>query len=231
MTDAAGHDLAAFATPAGGGEAVVGGDATTRPAAAAPRSDPATSPDGRYTATTRDQNVVLIDHRHGDVAVPLSTDGKPGDAYDGDFRWSPDSTRLVALRTQDGDHRQVTLVQSSPPRQLQPRVERFDYLKPGDRIPLTRPHLFDVPGRKAIAVSDALFPNPWAVEDVRWEPDGRRFTFEYNQRGHQVLRVIAVDAATGAATAVVDEQTKTFIDYAGKHVPATSSTRPTSWSG
>ena len=226
VTDAAGKTLAAYQATAAGGDAIVG-DATIRPTTAPatappPRGRPvrpgddATSPDGRYTAAVLNHDLVLLDRRHGNAAITLTTDGTAADGYDGGFCWSPDSTRLVATRTVDGDHRQVTVVQSSPPGQVQPRVERFDYLKPGDRIPLTKPHLFDVPGRRQIPVSDALFPNPWAVEDVRWEPAARRFTFRYNQRGHQVLRVIAVDGQTGDATAVIDERSKTFVDYADK---------------
>ena len=37
----------------------------------------------------------------------------------------------------------------------------------------------------------------WERGDVHWEPDSGRFLFLYNQRGHQVLRVIGVEAATG----------------------------------
>ena len=39
-----------------------------------------------------------------------------------------------------------------------------------------------------------------------------RFTFLYNQRAHQVLRFVAIDGETGKASAVIDEQSKTFID-------------------
>jgi dipeptidyl aminopeptidase/acylaminoacyl peptidase len=46
-----------------------------------------------------------------------------------------------------------------------------------------------------------------------WRADSRAFTFEYNQRGHQVYRVIEVDAATGAARAVISEEPKTFFFY------------------
>ena len=38
-------------------------------------------------------------------------------------------------------------------------------------------------------------------------------TFEYNQRGHQVFRVIEADAATGKARAVISEEPKTFFNY------------------
>ncbi|MES2179991.1 MAG: DPP IV N-terminal domain-containing protein [Gemmatimonadota bacterium] len=40
--------------------------------------------------------------------------------------------------------------------------------------------------------------------------------FEYNQRGHQVYRVIEIDAASGKARAVIDEQSPTFFEYSAK---------------
>ena len=173
------------------------------------------SPDGKWVAFHKGHNVWLRDHAAG-AEEALSTDGAAGDGYEGDLSWSPDSQRLVALKTKAGEDHKVYLVESSPKDQVQPKLHTISYLKPGDRIAITMPHLFDVVGRKQISVSDALFPNPWALEDVRWDQDSRRFTFFYNQRGHQVLRIIGIDATTGEAKAIVDEQSKTFIDYAGK---------------
>ena len=40
--------------------------------------------------------------------------------------------------------RNVTLVESSPRDQLQPKVSTYFYLKPGDDIPQSKPHLFDI---------------------------------------------------------------------------------------
>jgi dipeptidyl aminopeptidase/acylaminoacyl peptidase len=104
-------------------------------------------------------------------------------------------------------------------------LHSYDYLKPGDDIPLSKPQLFDPHQRKHIPVSDALFPNPWSVSRVRWEPDSSAFTFLYNQRGHQVMRVISVAAANGEPRAIVDEQPETFFCYSSKtfleHLPAT----------
>ena len=61
---------------------------------------------------------------------------------------------------------------------------------------------------KEIPSSDELFKNPWSISDVRWQPDSRRFTFVYNQRGHQVLRVVVVDGETGEAAALIDDTTR-----------------------
>ena len=179
-----------------------------------PESRTGESPDKRWQAFIKDSNVWLRSAAGEELA--LTSDGSADDAYGGEFRWSPDSTRLVAIRTAKGDDRKVYYVESSPKDQLQPKLHSYSYLKPGDRIPVEKPHLFDVAARKPIPVSEDLFPTPWSITDVRWMPDSSRFTFLYNQRGHQVLRVVAVDASTGAARAIVDEQAKTFIDYADK---------------
>lgn len=182
------------------------------------------SPDGKYVAFFKDHNLFIREPESGEE-YSLSTDGSADDEYSGRVWWSPDSKRVVALRTKAGDDRKVYYVESSPKDQLQPKLHSYDYLKPGDRIPLAKPQLFDPDKRKHIALSDELFPNPWSITELRWEPDSSRFTFLYNQRGHQVMRVVAVNAESGEARAIVDEQCKTFFCYSSKqflqHLPAT----------
>ncbi|MBL8761244.1 MAG: prolyl oligopeptidase family serine peptidase [Phycisphaerae bacterium] len=146
---------------------------------------------------------------------PLSTDGSPNDPYDGRFFWSPDAARLIAMRTTKGGDRKVTYIESTPTDQLQPRVKTYEYLKPGDDIPLSRPRLFDAAARTQIPVDESLFSNPWSADNFRWEPDSSRFTFLYNQRGHTVMRVISIDAG-GKVLALVNEECTTFFDYAAK---------------
>ncbi len=182
-----------------------------------------TSPDGKWRAVIEDSNVVLWNVK-ADTVAALTTDGKVGDAYNR-VSWSPDSTKFIAMKTKSGGDRKVTLVESSPKAELQPKTSTYAYLKPGDPIPWTKPHLFDVATKKEIPVSDELFPNPWDLGREHWSPDSKRFYFLYNQRGHTVMRVNAIDAATGKVAAVVDEECKTFFDYANKtylqHLDAT----------
>ena len=173
-----------------------------------------TSPDGKWQVAIRDFNVVLIDAKEK-TETKLSTDGKADDSY-GRLIWSPNSAKFIALKTKAGGDRKVTLVETSPRDQLQPKTSTYFYLKPGDAIPLTKPHLFDVATAKEIQTSDELLPNPWAVSHEHWSSDGKRFFFLYNQRGHTVMRVLAIDAASGKVTAVVNEECKTFFDYANK---------------
>ncbi len=183
-------------------------------AAQPPRRGNSDSPDGKWTAFTKENNVWLREVKTKEE-TQLSKDGKADDSY-GRVFWSPDSKKLIAIRTKAGGDRKVTLVESSPRDQLQPKTSTYDYPKPGDPIPLPKPHLFDVENKKEIAVSDELFPNPWSVNYEHWSKDSKHFYFVYNQRGHTVMRVLDIDAETGKETAIVNEECKTFFDYNSK---------------
>ena len=174
------------------------------------------SPDGLWAVAMHGDDLMLRD-KAGGAEFPLTTDGKPDDGYAIDrVWWSADSSHLVAMRVAAGQEHKVYTVESSPKDQLQPKLRTIDYLKAGDRIEHSRPCLFDVATRKQVRIPEELFPNPWSIQDVRWAADSSRFTFVYNQRGHQALRIIAVAAADGSARAIVEEISKTFIDYSGK---------------
>jgi dipeptidyl-peptidase 4 len=172
------------------------------------------SPDGRWEAIIKDNNVWL---RGGGEEFALSHDGTAADAYGSLLFWSPDSKRLAAVRTRQVEERNVYFIESSPRDQVQPKLHSHTYVKPGDPLPTARPRLFDVAGRKPIPVDPKLFDNPWSIEDYRWAADSSRFTFVYNQRGHQALRLLAIDAASGAVRPIIDEHSPTFIDYSGKY--------------
>ena len=136
-------------------------------------------------------------------------------ALDGPHRWAPGFGHLVAWEVEPAEPHPVHLVESSPRDRVEPRLVTLDYLKPGDRIERRWPRLFARDGRE-IPLDRSLFPEPWSIDRVRWSADGSRFTFLYNQRGHQLLRLVAVDAATGQARMVVEERSPTFVDYAHK---------------
>ena len=177
------------------------------------KSRPRMSPDGKWMAFVDNYNVAIRPFG-GDKRTVLSTDGSEGHYYDGgSIVWSPDSTKIAAYRVRPGYRRMVHYVASSPEDQLQPQHWALQYAKPGDLVDHEQPVLFDVRGQKQITIDPRLFPNPYDLSDLIWRKDSRAFTFEYNQRGHEIFRVIEVDAATGAARAVVSEEPKTFFYY------------------
>ena len=179
--------------------------------------DENTSPNGKWTAFIKDANVQLKDAVTSKTSA-LTTDGNVCDAYHG-IHWSPDSTAFVSVRVRKGQEHNVTIVESSPGDQLQPKLRVLDYLKAGDELPVPRPVIFDAATGQATVIDNSLFPTFFTEHgnlDVRWSPRSDEFFFDYNQRGHQLYRIIAVNAKTGAARLVVEEASKTFIDYTQK---------------
>ncbi len=124
-----------------------------------------------------------------------------------------DRTHLLAFKTIPEQEHNVYEVESSPRDQVQPKLHTLHYLKPGDQIAHSRPHIFDITAMKEIPVKDDLMPNPWSLNQAEWDADSKRVTMLYNQRGHQVMRLIAIDVSTGTVTSQIDEQAKTFIDW------------------
>jgi dipeptidyl aminopeptidase/acylaminoacyl peptidase len=110
----------------------------------------------------------------------------------------------------------ITYVESSPEGQVQPKTYTYEYPKPGDAVPQYFPQIFDVAAKKHIVVDETMIPNQYSLGNFRWDSLGNSLTFEYNKRGHQVYRVMRLDASTGKMSVVIDEQSPTFIDYSGK---------------
>jgi dipeptidyl aminopeptidase/acylaminoacyl peptidase len=178
--------------------------------------DPVASPDSTMEAFIYSYNVAVREPGSDDF-TQLTYDGSEGNQYTrASLAWSPDSRRLAAYRVIPGYQREVYYVESSPEDQLQPEHSTLLYAKPGDVLDKETPVILDVETGAKIEISDELFPNAYELSSLEWREDGERVTFEYNQRGHQVYRIIEIDATTGATRAVVSEEPETFFDYAGK---------------
>jgi len=179
---------------------------------------PKRSPDGHWEAYVNNFNIVLRPAGGGTVTA-LSWEGSADNFYDPEsIVWAPDSKKLAAYRVRPGYHRLVTHIESSPRDQLQPKVSTQFYPKPGDPVDIDRPVLFHVDPARQIAIDDALFLNPYLMSRLSWRKDSATLTFEYDQRGHQVYRLIEVDAETGKARVVAGDEAKTFIDTFGNRL-------------
>jgi dipeptidyl aminopeptidase/acylaminoacyl peptidase len=171
------------------------------------------APDGNWLAFIENYNV-FVHAKDGSKKTALSTDGSEGNYYAFDsIAWSPNSKQLVAYRIRPGYRRVIHYVESSPTDQLQPEYSSMIYPKAGDVLALQQPVLFSVTPSSEIPIDNSLFPNPYRLSHLKWWKDGRGFTFEYNQRGHQIYRVIEVDASTGKARALISERSDTFVNY------------------
>jgi dipeptidyl aminopeptidase/acylaminoacyl peptidase len=185
---------------------------TTRDTAVPPDNRPKRSPNGKLEAFVSNNNIV-VRTVGGKTLTALSNDGSEGEAYDPEsIVWSPDSTKIAAYRVRPGFRRIVYRVESSPADQVQPKLTEQLYVKPGDAVDFDQPRVFHVQPAKQLIVPNDLFPNPYVMGRLSWRQDSRTVAFEYTQRGHQAIRIIEVDAATGAARAVVSEEPKTFFN-------------------
>jgi dipeptidyl aminopeptidase/acylaminoacyl peptidase len=177
---------------------------------------PVTSPDSTWVALIKSFNVYIRNSKDN-KEIQLSFDGAEGDFYSSYFQWSPDSKYLAVNKIRNNEGHVIYFVESSPKSQLQPILQKRNYLKPGDALPIKRPSLFNIATFKQIPVDTKPFENQYALSKLAWNKNSSAFTFEFNQRGHQVYQVVEVNAATGATRIIIDEQSKTFVDYSGKH--------------
>ncbi len=177
------------------------------------------SPDGKWLAFVENYNVALRPAHPkpgtpADQTITLSEDGSEGNYYAiSTLAWSPDSKHLAIYRVRPGYRREVHYIESSPEDQLQPKSSTMVYPKPGDVLSLFQPVLFDVEARRELSIDNTLFPNPYEMLPIAWWKDSRAFTFEYNQRGHQIYRLLEVGAGDGHARTLIEEKSNTFINY------------------
>ena len=169
------------------------------------------APDSSQVAYIRDNNV-WISKMDNSEPCQLSFDGTDGEPYVR-ILWSPDGRKIAALKRQAVETRQIQLRESRPEDQIQPRYRPLAYAKPGDRLAQSTPALFDVKERRQIALDRPVPMDQYSLSLGRWSPDSGFFTFEYNQRGHQLYEYNAVDAATGAVRTLARETSDTFIYY------------------
>jgi dipeptidyl aminopeptidase/acylaminoacyl peptidase len=177
---------------------------------------PVTSPDSVWVAFVKNYNVYIRNKKDG-KEVQLSFDGSAGDFYSSYFSWSPDSKKLAVNKVRKNEDHFIYFVESSPKSQLQPILQKRNYLKPGDALPIKRPLLFNIETLKQIPVDAQAFENQYELSIPKWNKNSSAFTFDFNQRGHQVFQVVEVDGTSGTVRVIIDERSKTFIDYSGKY--------------
>lgn len=172
------------------------------------------SPDGKWRIRYQDFNAVLVNPGSNEEKK-ITTDGVATNLYNGRAFWSPDSRYVAFFQVDPEQQHPLNIVQTTPTNQFQPRLETRQYLKPGDKLDKRRLRIYDVQSGHLQAVEDTLYPNEFDLDGERWL-DNDTFIFRYNQRGHQLMRLIGVKATTGEAKTLINEEAKTFIDWTAK---------------
>lgn len=173
---------------------------------------PVTSPDGKWVAYVRENNVWVREKATGRERQ-LSYDGTIGFYYSSYIRWSPDSRKLVSCKLRPAEKRYVYYVESSPSDQLQPRLHKQEYAKPGDELTFKVPCIFHVETGKAVVPSTELFSHQYALHAPQWTADSKHIIFDYNERGHKVYRVLECSAETGEVRPIIEETHDKYVNY------------------
>lgn len=173
---------------------------------------PVTSPDGKYVAFIKNDNICVREVATG-KETQLSQDGTPGNYYSSYIQWSPDSKLVAAFRIRPAQKRYVYYVESSPADQLQPKLHKQEYAKPGDELAFKVPCIYGVEnGKRLIPLTD-LFSHQYEIYALQWNSDSKGITFEYNERGHKVYRVLEVSAEDGSVRPLIEEKEEKYVNY------------------
>jgi dipeptidyl-peptidase 4 len=191
------------------------------------------SPDSKLVAFVRGNNLFVSDVATG-RETPLTSDGAPkilngrldwvyeeeiyGRGQNRAYWWSPDSTRLAFLRTDDAPVPAYTVVDHIPYEQ---NVEQWDYPKAGDPNPVVKLGVVHVAGGPANWIDISKYPSAdLLLVRVGWTPDGRRVVYAAQNRTQTWLDLNLADPGSGATQTIFRETSKFWISSDDVDVPS-----------
>jgi dipeptidyl-peptidase-4 len=196
------------------------------------------SPDGRWVAFTRGDNVWVRELTNAHE-IQLTTDAQPDFGYAKPtgccqqvtnvmqhrdqspvLVWSPDSRRIATYKMDERDVRRLYLLETKTPAAV---LHSYPYALPGDSIvPRFDTYMLDVAARRAVRVnrppqtagntSCCWLTSDSVTKDIRWDAQGDHLFMTYGTRGFHQLELLEVDATTGDARTVLTERSKTFVE-------------------
>jgi dipeptidyl-peptidase 4 len=190
-------------------------------------SNPAQSPDKKFTAFIRDWNLWLRDASGAETQ--LTTDGAKDFGYATDnagwrksdraiVLWSPDSKKIATFQQDQRNVGEMYLVNTQVGH---PKLEVWKYPLPGDEVvttiqrvvieidskKVTRLKMEPDQHRSTICDDIVCRGGEWA--DVQWSPDSTKLAFVSTSRDHKRERLREADAATGDVREVYEESVAT----------------------
>ena len=181
-----------------------------------------TSPDGQWTATHNDFNVLLQSANM--VKRTITTRGTANKPF-GTATWvygeeldqktamwfSPDSTLLAFYAFDLTDVPRYTLLHGLA--EQRPTVMDSAYPKPGDANPVAGLRLYDIKRRRTIRVGIGNGDDQY-IYGISFTPDSRYLLYHRMNRLQNELEIIRVNPKTGASKVLFAESQPTWVDYA-----------------
>lgn len=134
--------------------------------------------------------------------------------------WSPDSRRFATYRLDERDVPELNLLECAPRSGVRPTLHRYRYAFPGDAgRPRAELKIFDVESGAGVPVQGEALPvtmlDPLQDDRVWWSHDGSSLYVIPREEGQQRVRLLKVDAATGAVQTLIEEVSRTYLEIAG----------------
>jgi dipeptidyl-peptidase-4 len=191
----------------------------------AEEKNPMISPDGKYVAFTRDNNLFAINLDSGEKIQYTSDGGEV--VYNGwaswvyyeeilgrpsryrAFWWSPDSRRILFYRFDDSKVPMFPLYSSEG---QHGSIEKTRYPKVGDPNPEVRIGVVPVAGGPVTwgdfnEKQDQYFGMPF------WTPDGKQAFVQWMNRQQDTMKIYAVNPETGAKAEIYTEYQKSWVEW------------------
>ena len=196
-------------------------------ATTAPEELAEVSPDGKWVAFVRNDDLYVVDMSGRERALVVSDSpnilsGKLDWVYQEElygrgnykaFWWSPDSQSIAFLQLDESPVHRYTVTDHIPVRQ---RHEITPYPKAGDPLPKVKLGIVSPAGGEPRWAD--LFE--YSLEDllisrVDWAPDGRRVMAQLQDRAQTWLDLCAVDARSGSVSRLFRETTPAWVSVLG----------------
>ena len=171
------------------------------------------TPDGKKEVYHKDNNLWICSVGNPSDAHALTTNGDSSYYYSSYGSFSPDGRYYATVRIKPAPKRYVYYVESSPSDQLQPKLHKQEYAKPGDSLNYRVPVIVELSSGNVIEPKTDLFAHQYYVDAPRWEKDSQHVTFEFNERGHHTYRVLELSAITGEVRVLIEERNAKYINY------------------
>jgi len=180
-------------------------------------SDVSLAPDTRTISFIRNHSLWLVSADGGQPRLLAKTPhegvivGEPDWPYRNDlhlsraYEWSPDSSRIAFLETDDRAVDKYTLRKSSG------EARQIVCPKPGGELPLIRVLVQRIAGGEPVEMNLGPTKN-YYLPRIAWLPDGRRLAIERLDRRQQALDLFLADTVTGKTRLLFTEKDKYWIN-------------------
>jgi len=179
------------------------------------------SPDGKYVAFVRDNNMFLKDLNLG-TEKQITNDGKRNEIINGandwvyeeefsfskSYQWSPDGKHIAWYRFDESKVQEFNLTYYGT---LYPKEEKYKYPKAGEDNSTVEIHIYNIANSKVVK-ADVNKEADQYIPRIKWTADPTKLCVMRMNRLQNLLELYSCDATTGKSTLFLKEENKTFIE-------------------